>query len=77
MGGVFGISSEINSSEAIIWRFPVYSGSREPRRPDTYIPMGCRPAFHHLRMCQHVFTLYSALTIALDSDERWLEARTR
>ena len=55
-------------------------GSREPRRPDTYIPMvslAGRPAFHHVRMCQHVFALYSALATALDSDERWLEARKR
>ena len=56
--------------------FPVY------REPDTYIrkvsPAG-RPAFHHLRICQYVFAIYtsysvlglrSVMTTALDSDER-------
>ena len=32
-----------------------------------------------MRMCKHVFALYSGLTTALDSDdrERWLEERKR
>ena len=65
----------------IIFRFPVklpVSGLywvAESLDIQTHTFRWCpRPAFHHLRMCQHVFALYSALTTALDSDERRLEA---
>ena len=49
-------------------------GSREPRRPDTYISM-VSLAGRHCIMCQYVFALYivfglrSVITTALDSDE--------
>ena len=74
---------EVKSPREIILKFPVklpvsglyIVGSREPRRPATYIPTVSRRAFHHLRMCS-LYTSYSVLglrsvmTTALDSDER-------
>ena len=86
-------SSEAKASRVIIYKFPVklpfpvYSGlqraSTSRHIHSDGVPgwlagwLAGRPAFHHVRMCQHVFALYSALTTAIDSDERWLEARKR
>ena len=78
-------SSEAKASRVIIYKFPVklpfpvYSGLQRASTSRHVHSDGVPgwPAFHHVRMCQHVFALYSALTTALDSDERWLEARKR
>ena len=78
-------SSEAKASRVIIYKFPVklpfpvYSGLQRASTSRHIHSDGVPgwPAFHHVRMCQHVFALYSALTTALDSDERWLEARKR
>ena len=75
-------SSEAKASRVIICKFPVklpfpvYSGLQRASTSRHIHSDGVPgwPAFHHVRMYRHVFALYSA---ALDSDERWLEARKR